>query len=66
MWYHWIDKEQLEWAAQETEERHHHAWADFKANEVEEVAAKSKAVRERWVHKHREEQRGGLMTGGRD
>jgi activator of HSP90 ATPase len=48
MWYHWIDKEQSEWAKKEIEDRHRRAWADFKEeDDVEEAAAKAKAGRER-------------------
>ena len=66
MWYHWIDKEQPEWAVKEIEDRHRHVWSDFKAEEAaEEAAAKSKAARERWVQKHREEQREWLDDWGK-
>jgi hypothetical protein len=62
MWYHWIDKEQPEWANKEIQDRHRQAWADFKE---EEAAAKSKAVRERWLQKHREEQNECLDDWGK-
>jgi hypothetical protein len=57
MWYHWIDKEQPEWANKEIQDRHRQAWADFKEEEAtKEAATKAKAARERWLQKHREEE----------
>ncbi|KAK1645906.1 hypothetical protein QYE76_063711 [Lolium multiflorum] len=56
-WFHWIDKEQLDWARKEVEEKHRRAWARFFEEERwEKARANEKAERERRIQKLRTEQ----------
>nr|XP_051212015.1 vicilin-like seed storage protein At2g18540 [Lolium perenne] len=56
-WFHWIDKEQPEWAREEVKEKGRCAWARFFEEERQEKAhANDKAERERHIQKLRAEE----------